>query len=369
MRKEEFRIVDPVLPEPREFLKYYEMSQKDRHYSNNGPCVRLLEKRFGKLLDNEVVTCNNATSGLTAAIAAINLEFGGNSYVGMSDFTYVATACAIDAAGFTVLTYDINEEYALDLSTYPKNVPPPIIVITCPFGSIPVETIKKYSKNTMFRQPKIIVDAAASLGLPWKDLSKLVEEVDAVVFSLHATKTFGIGEGGLIATKRATTAKYARDYLSFNLGLRNGQNVVMSGMNGKMPELMAAVALAKLDRFEGDNNRRIEKALDYIVEVMVDGLELYPFEHTYQVVPFRVERNKDLEGLLSANGIPFRKYYEAPMGVFQQEKSALAHKHNVCLPFSEKMSRKQIDSVRKVLETFENKKGNEKNSVHPSRWN
>ncbi len=356
---EEFRIVDPVLPEPRKFLKYYEMSQAKRHYSNGGPCVNLLEERFEKLLNANVVTCNNATSGLTAVLSVLKrrTEVGTSrlpyeTNVAMSDFTYAATACAIDAAGCNVRTHDINSEFAIDYQPLDRQGyhQSRIIVVTCPFGAIPFHTIESLVKN--HQGMKIVVDAAASLGLPWKDLKRLVKLVDAVVFSLHATKTFGIGEGGLVACKDVEFAYEVKDFMSFYLQRRKTTSTP-AGMNGKMPEISAAIALAKLDSFESDNNRRVERAMDYIMDIMVDGMELYPFEHTYQVIPFIVKNSFQLETALTLYRIPFRKYYEAPLGSFICNGSREAHRQNVCLPFSELMSVKQVQEIKRVLKIFE----------------
>jgi dTDP-4-amino-4,6-dideoxygalactose transaminase len=358
---ENFRIVDPVLPEPKDFLKYYEMSQKERHYSNGGPCVRLLEERFEKLLNSNVVSCNNATSGLTAVLSVLRkkMEIGTHripdykTVVAMSDFTYAATACAIESAGCKVQAHDINSEYAIDyrpLCTGSNPIDARIVVVTCPFGAIPFHTIEALTRN---KGLKIVVDAAATLGLPWKDIKRLVKLVDAVVFSLHATKTFGIGEGGLVVSKDVVLAEETRDFMCFNLQRRKIYKSVASGMNGKMPEISAAIALAKLDNFESDNNRRIELAQDFIMEVMVEGMELYPFEHSYQVIPFIVKDNTRFETALNLYRIPFRKYYEAPLGNFSCYMSRTAHKENICLPFSERMTKDQIKELKHVLKIYE----------------
>lgn len=330
------RIVDPILPEPEKFLEYYKMSQSERHYSNNGPCVRELEKRFEKILGSRIITCNNATTGLTAALMA--LRNSSRQTVSMSDFTFTATACAINAAGNQIRVHDIDtKEYALLADDECLS---DIVIITCPFGAIPFESISRAKDDNRY----IIVDAAATLGVPWSDIKKLIQMVDVVVFSLHATKTFGIGEGGLIATKYDLVADFARKYMAFGI---NGE-----GINGKLPELMAAVGLAKFDQFEEDNARRIDLATKYSMEMVGDGLELYPFTDSFQVVPFKVEKAKVLEQILIKSNIPFRKYYEAPMGNFNHVNSYQTWESNVCLPFSELMSRKDIDTVKKAVDEY-----------------
>lgn len=83
------------------------------------------------------------------------------------------------------------------------------------------------------------MDAAGALG---------VQEVDGslpVIFSLHATKPLGIGEGGVLITADAAMAEAARRLSNFGF---QDREVRGPGMNGKMSEFHAAVGLAQLDR-------------------------------------------------------------------------------------------------------------------------
>jgi dTDP-4-amino-4,6-dideoxygalactose transaminase len=66
------------------------------------------------------------------------------------------------------------------------------------------------------------------------------------VFSLHATKTFAIGEGGVIFAP-LDRVEAIRKRLNFGF---EADRTYFRGTNGKMDELHAALALAQLDRIE-----------------------------------------------------------------------------------------------------------------------
>src|SRR5262249_52882307 len=66
-----------------------------------------------------------------------------------------------------------------------------------------------------------------------------------VAISFHATKSFGIGEGGAVATTSRGLALRTQRVLNFGFfGSRNSRS---PSTNGKMSEYHAAVGLAELD--------------------------------------------------------------------------------------------------------------------------
>lgn len=103
----------------------------------------------------------------------------------------------------------------------------------------------------------VVIDAASSFG------TKTLEEAThfgkgfggAVVFSFHATKSFGIGEGGLVYSMDQELIKRIRQ--AGNFGFSSNRESVIQGLNSKMSEYTAAIALATLDQFPP--YRRIER--------------------------------------------------------------------------------------------------------------
>ena len=66
-----------------------------------------------------------------------------------------------------------------------------------------------------------------------------------VMVSLHATKVFGVGEGGLILCRDSELLR--RCGRALNFGFDGSRDALTTGFNGKMSEYHAAVGLAALD--------------------------------------------------------------------------------------------------------------------------
>ena len=69
------------------------------------------------------------------------------------------------------------------------------------------------------------------------------------MLSLHATKVFGVGEGGLVLCRNAELIQRCGQVMNFGfLGSREAQ---VAGFNGKLSEYHAAIGLAALDPWPG----------------------------------------------------------------------------------------------------------------------
>ena len=94
----------------------------------------------------------------------------------------------------------------------------------------------------------VVVDAAASFGATAAGGHFGKNFPGAVVFSFHATKAFGIGEGGLVYSR--DTDLISRIRQAANFGFSETRECVLTGLNGKLSEYAAAIALATLDIVE-----------------------------------------------------------------------------------------------------------------------
>ncbi len=73
----------------------------------------------------------------------------------------------------------------------------------------------------------------------------MLDDKTPVVLSLHATKVFGVGEGGVVLCRDAELVKACKRDLNF--GFLGDRVAHTNGVNGKMSEYHAAVGLAELD--------------------------------------------------------------------------------------------------------------------------
>jgi dTDP-4-amino-4,6-dideoxygalactose transaminase len=230
--------MQPKLPAFILVKPYLELMDESKFYSNCGPLVKMLEKKFSVFLgvhESQVILCSNATLALQGAYFLSEPK-----KIFIPNFTFPATPLAVIAAGKELHLTDISlNDFHIDVDSVElgeKDALSPVI----PFGSN--FELKKYNK---FKN--VIFDAAASLGNQNLGLSKL-KQSHAVVFSLHATKILGIGEGGLVVFGDYNKANEFRSYLNF--GFSGSRDSKILGTNAKMSEIQAAYGHAVLDDWD-----------------------------------------------------------------------------------------------------------------------
>ena len=230
--------MQPKLPGFNIVRPYLETMDQGKFYSNSGPLLKRLESRFSNFLgvhESQTVLCSSATLALQGAYFLSNQK-----KIFIPNFTFSATPLAAIAAGKELSLIDIAlDDFHIDIQEVnleEKELLSPVI----PFGSnINLEKYQNFET--------VIYDAAASLGNQTVDLSKLKQN-HAIVFSLHATKVLGIGEGGIIVFGDSEKAKEFRSYINF--GFSGSRDSKILGTNAKMSEMQAAYGHAVLDNWE-----------------------------------------------------------------------------------------------------------------------
>ena len=92
-------------------LRYYARSEEARWFSNGGPCVQELTDRIESMVGGgaHCVLVNNCTAGLMVALrAALGSPAPERRLVITPAYTFTATACAIEWAGFEPLLVDVD---------------------------------------------------------------------------------------------------------------------------------------------------------------------------------------------------------------------------------------------------------------------
>jgi dTDP-4-amino-4,6-dideoxygalactose transaminase len=82
------------------------------------------------------------------------------------------------------------------------------------------------------------------------------------VVSLHATKTFGIGEGGALISKDDALAINSKSYTNF--GFEGGRSSLFEGVNGKLSEVHASIGLGALDVWPESKDLYYAKSSAYL---------------------------------------------------------------------------------------------------------
>ncbi|MGB3670434.1 MAG: DegT/DnrJ/EryC1/StrS family aminotransferase, partial [Phormidesmis sp.] len=115
---------------------------------------------------------------------------------------------------------------------------------------------------------KVIYDAAHAFGTEIDGVG-IGNFGDLSMMSFHATKLFHTAEGGALIFKEENLKK--RVDLLKNFGIKNEEEVIMPGINGKMNEIQAALGLSVLKYVEKERERRKD-----IISLYKDCLKSLP---------------------------------------------------------------------------------------------
>ena len=240
----------PRLVKLDSFLPHLQAIDQSRIYSNFGPLNALFESRirdewFGG--QGKVTTVGNATLGLMLAISQ-GKRRGRNAL--MPSFTFAATPLAAQWCGLEPVFVDIDPaEWVMSpaalsaaLEKHGDDVAVVVPYATC--GS--AMDLAPYQR-LIDRGIPVVVDAASSLGTMIDGSGFGSGFQGTIVYSMHATKAFPVGEGGLIYSANENAIANIRR--AANFGFDSSRESQMLGMNAKLTEITAAVALATLDSF------------------------------------------------------------------------------------------------------------------------
>jgi dTDP-4-amino-4,6-dideoxygalactose transaminase len=226
-------------------------------FSNFGPVntrfeQEMLTRFFGG--EGACTTVCNATIGLMLAIKEAVGNTAPGQFALMPSFTFAATAQAALWCGLTPLLCDIDPaNWAADpaaeselLTRYAGKIA--VVIPYATFG-YPID-LERYTRLATECGVPVVVDAAASLGT-FDEQGRGFGSgfAGSVVYSMHATKSFALGEAGLIYSKDAE--RIARLRAMSNFGFGEPRTATMAGLNGKLAEVGALIGRLRLAEYDG----------------------------------------------------------------------------------------------------------------------
>ena len=233
-------------------------------FTNYGPINARFERDLAeRMFDGlgDCLTVCNATIGLMMAMRAVTGRDAAGSWALrprgrlalMPSFTFAAAAQAADWVGLVPLFCDVDgddwsacaEAEERLIARYGDEIA--VIVPYATFGNcIDLDRYARLSDRTGI---PVVVDAAASLGsLDMAGRGFGAGFPHPVVFSMHATKTFATSEGGVIHCGDRALLETLR--LMGNFGFGAPRSATMPGLNAKLGEVAALLALTRLRDFE-----------------------------------------------------------------------------------------------------------------------
>jgi dTDP-4-amino-4,6-dideoxygalactose transaminase len=307
------RLVVPDLPGPAEYLPLLEEIHENGRYSNFGPLVRRLEIRLLTTLGatgESCVTCSNATAGLSAAL----LASGRTDQVLLPAFTFPASLAAVRAAGMRPVVADVDAvNWTLSgdlLDRALAETGAGVVMLVAPFG------IRRNWEAELAicraRGAAVVIDNASGLG--GSRAEKGFGEETFEVFSMHATKPFAVGEGGVIFANGVHDAAL-RSALNFALDSYAKSEGPLWGFNGKMSELHAAIGIVQSNRIAHIVNRRQafaaiyrDRLARYPEVVCPQDMNGAPWQFFPVLLPSVMAAEQFIETAAAA-GVEIRRYY------------------------------------------------------------
>lgn len=229
--------------------------QENNWFTNFGPFENELCNNISDIYQTEahVTTIANATLGIEAAVGILLRNTGEKNEILVPSFTFAAGPEVLIKAGLKPIFIDIEADswqpsldqaknYLLDNNTRVGGI------LLCNIFGVGNDKVAEWESLASEYSIPLIIDSAAGFGSLYSDTEKVGLRGDCEIFSMHATKPFSVGEGGLVVSKNIELIKKIRSYQNF--GFDENRNISMMGTNAKLQELNCAIGLHQLDNFE-----------------------------------------------------------------------------------------------------------------------
>ncbi len=241
-------VLVPRLPTANELLPYLRRIDALRCYSNYGPLwhefrdgfAAYLSRRAGDL-DVHVVPTSSCTAAIELALRLRAIP--GRRFCLMPSFTFIASTHAVCNAGLEPFLLDVEEASlvltpriaAAVLSRLPE--PPAAVLVISAFGAPP--DVRAWEDFEAEHHVPVVFDAAAA-ATSLRPIGR-----QPLCVSLHATKVFGIGEGGAIVSTDGMLVERLVAMTGFGFAGTERTSSVRGG-NYRISEYAAAIGLAVL---------------------------------------------------------------------------------------------------------------------------
>lgn len=313
--------VRPDLPDAEDLLVAFRRVV-DSGQVTKGPELAAFEAEARDLTGaKDVVAVSSCSVGLALGLQAwraLHPDAADRTEVIVPSFTFLAAPAAIVWAGFKPVFVDCDPA---TWTVAPDAVAAALgsrtaAILACHTFGCPCDLAALEALASRGDVP-LMVDAAHALGTKLGG-AQVGAEGFAQVFSLSATKLVVAGEGGLVATSSPAFAALLRQLREYGNDGHYGCSV--PGLNGRMPELSAALGRASLARLDQVREARDAAAAAYR-DLLADqpGIELQQIptdaesswkDFSITIDPARAGIDRDaLRRGLADRGIDTRSYY------------------------------------------------------------
>jgi len=273
--------------------------------AQNGELVFLLENRLAQQFNRKYcVTMASCTDALTAAMIALDLP--ADSRVGVSDYTFTASAHAIARAGYIPVALDVDDNYCLDTKQDLSHLS----------AIMPVDVFGNMTQLDHVSIP-VVMDSAQSIesydGQDWSASKGIMS-----CLSFSPSKTISSwGSGGAVLTNDESLYKVLRK-LRLHGKITNNDIAIHPGMNSMMSSFEAACVWVGLDYSKEWQLRRYQIAQYLLKESKYQsGIDLSLPQHTLHKLVFRDKDRDNIVKQFHLAGIDAGCHYQR---LIHQEK-------------------------------------------------
>lgn len=273
-------VTRPLLPDLTKVQEKLQEIWDNKWLTNCGPQHKLLEEALTKKLKVPYLSLfNNGTTSLLLACQSLRLS----GDVITTPFTFAATSHVLAWNNISPVFCDIDPlTMNIDADKIERMITPKTTAIlgVHVFGT-PCD-VEKIQQVADYYGLNVIYDAAHAFGVEI-DGKGIGNFGDVSAMSFHATKLYHTIEGGALMHNNPHLKE--RIDLLKNFGIKNEEEVVMPGINGKMNELQAAIGLINLECVEEERAKR-RRLIEVYREELADvpGIKL-------PIVPAHVKTN------------------------------------------------------------------------------
>lgn len=255
----------------------------------------------------------------------------------------------------------------------------PDILIVTHLGGNPIDLIKLKKLKAKYKF-KIIEDASHALGSKIKNKKVGNSDVsEFVIFSFHPVKSITTGEGGALTTNKKELFKEAKILRShgINRNIKNknlkGQldyNIYKIGYNFRLSDINAALGVSQLNRLDIFIKKRNELAKCYdknfkgIKEITSQKI-LEHSRSSYHLYIIKIKnlnfklKNK-LNQVMKKNKIEINYHYvpiykfsfNNKINIKKFKNSESYHEQAISLPIHQKLRKKDINYISKIVINF-----------------
>jgi dTDP-4-amino-4,6-dideoxygalactose transaminase len=316
-------LIRPAPPPLSQATRALRQIEQSGVFSNFGPVNTAFEHDLVQSLFDGTGYCTtvaNATLGLMLAVreAMETCPRPGARYALMPAFTFAAAGHAALWCGLTPLFCDINaRDWAADagaeaalLAQYGDEIA--VIMPYATFGYA-IDLARYKAVSAQYGIP-VVVDAAASLGTKSaRGRGFGAGSQIPLVFSMHATKSFATGEGGVIYSADKALIGRLRQMSNFGFGTQRAAS--MPGLNAKLSEVGALQGRLRLQGYELVVARR-QRLVNAYRQVLPE-LGFQPMPRTAQAHQFLPAllppgygaRRDDIQAGMAARGVGLGRYF------------------------------------------------------------